>query len=251
MKKDKLDYRLMIQEDVLRTNFNVVDIIIFFSITTLLVAFFEINEFDLENIVNQKKLEGALSCIFLIYWSKFREKLMNISLIKKIVPNPKLKRKTSFLGTVAAGLVILGLISFSFTTYFHFNTPRNFKGISTEVLQVKTDKAIKNKILMDQLAYLLSVDPSKRKKGDKVTTEREFLENKRKIKEDILNRRDEIRAEVEINENELLKSFFVETQKKEDQFDLIVILVSIAFVFLGIGLNKYLAKLAITEKKTT
>jgi hypothetical protein len=176
---------------------------------------------------------------------------MNISLIKKIVPNPKLKRKTSFLGTVAAGLVILGLISFSFTTYFHFNTPRNFKGISTEVLQVKTDKAIKNKILMDQLAYLLSVDPSKRKKGDKVTTEREFLENKRKIKEDILNRRDEIRAEVEINENELLKSFFVETQKKEDQFDLIVILVSIAFVFLGIGLNKYLAKLAITEKKTT
>jgi hypothetical protein len=251
VKKDKLDYRLMIQEDVLRTNFNVVDIIIFFSITTLLVAFFEINEFDLENIVNQKKLEGALSCIFLIYWSKFREKLMNISLIKKIVPNPKLKRKTSFLGTVAAGLVILGLISFSFTTYFHFNTPRNFKGISTEVLQVKTDKAIKNKILMDQLAYLLSVDPSKRKKGDKVTTEREFLENKRKIKEDILNRRDEIRAEVEINENELLKSFFVETQKKEDQFDLIVILVSIAFVFLGIGLNKYLAKLAITEKKTT
>jgi hypothetical protein len=48
VKKDKLDYRLMIQEDVLRTNFNVVDIIIFFSITTLLVAFFEINEFEKE-----------------------------------------------------------------------------------------------------------------------------------------------------------------------------------------------------------
>jgi len=208
MHKDKLNFREMIPKDVLKTNFNVVDVLVLFSLTALLVAFSKLNHISLDKTMNQKSLEGVLSFLFLIYWSKFREKIMQIQVIKKITPDPKLKRETSFFGMIAAALVIVGMISFSLTTFFHFENVRTFKGISTKMLQVKTDKAIENKIMMDQLAYLLSVDPSKRKKGDEIPTEREYLENKRKIKEDILNKRDEIRLEVKAKENELRNLFF-------------------------------------------